>query len=150
MVGRPCGQFQGCSIVAIFATTLSIWPLSKAFPIMIELRHARLANMARAFGNLTISPGLLFSATIEASSWTSSTPNCVPLLKGTAVILSFFVVGSSSSTYCKRKHEDSVFVKHRFVELRSNPRETSGPTTKCWPDTYFCCSSAATLSVRGF
>ena len=89
-------------MVAIFATTRSICPLSSAFPIMIELRQARLANMARAFGNLTISPGLLFfSATMDASSWTSSTPNCVPLLKGTAVIFSFFVVGSSSSTYIR-------------------------------------------------
>lgn len=68
IVGRPCGQFQGCSIVAIFATTRAICPLSNAFPIMIELRQERLANIARAFGSLTISPGVLVSATIDASS----------------------------------------------------------------------------------
>lgn len=84
-------------MVAIFATTRAICPLSNAFPIMNELRQARLANMARAFGSRTISPGLVLSATMDASSWTSPTPNCVPLLKGIAVILSFFVVGWSSS-----------------------------------------------------
>ena len=57
MVGRPCGQFHGCSTSNICRTTRVICAWSSAVPILMLFRQARLANMARIFGRRAIFPG---------------------------------------------------------------------------------------------
>jgi hypothetical protein len=54
MVGRPWGQHQGCSMVERFLITLVICALDSALPIMMDMRHARDANMARLLGRRSI------------------------------------------------------------------------------------------------
>ena len=46
MVGRPCGQFHGLCRLPKWDTTLFIVFRSSALPIMMELRQARMANIA--------------------------------------------------------------------------------------------------------
>ena len=47
MVGLPCGQFQGDSSSDRCCRMRVMAALSSALPIMMLLRHARLASMAR-------------------------------------------------------------------------------------------------------
>ena len=55
MVGRPCGQFHGDLRLAKLVSTRLICGLSSARPIMMELRHARIASIARTFFGRTTS-----------------------------------------------------------------------------------------------
>merc|ERR1712039_668868 len=52
MVGRPCGQFQGCWRPERFRRIFSISPSRKAFPIMMAPRQARQANNCHTFVGL--------------------------------------------------------------------------------------------------
>ncbi len=54
MVGRPCGQFQGDSRVDRFCRTFPIMLLLRCLPIMMDDRHARIANMERTLVIATI------------------------------------------------------------------------------------------------
>ena len=67
IVGRPWGQFQGCSISPICPTTLLIWALVNAVPTIIDIRQALLANILRTFDGLKLTPGLSLSINISSS-----------------------------------------------------------------------------------
>ena len=47
IVGRPCGQFQGCSISLMWLTSFLIWCVFSAVPIMMDFLHARDAIIIR-------------------------------------------------------------------------------------------------------
>lgn len=47
MVGLPWGQFQGISIIPMCVTNCLIFSFFNAVPIITDLRHDRLANIAR-------------------------------------------------------------------------------------------------------
>src|SRR5271156_3185568 len=68
IVGLPCGQFHGLSILPICSNTSFICLFDSVFPIIILLRHARMANIFRTFvglGTLTESgPRLGHSASM--------------------------------------------------------------------------------------
>ena len=53
MVGRPCGQFQGCSTSTRRRTMRFMVRCSSASPIITDDRHARDANMRAILGSST-------------------------------------------------------------------------------------------------
>eukprot|EP00045_Choanoeca_perplexa_P022174 m.8677 g.8677 ORF g.8677 m.8677 type:complete len:137 (+) comp9247_c0_seq1:47-457(+) len=78
IVGRPCGQFQGCSISLMWWSRVPIIRLSSAFPTIMDDRHARDASMPLTLDGLTKQPGRsTSSATISSMS---SSPNVTFLL----------------------------------------------------------------------
>lgn len=95
MVGRPCGQFHGCSISPIWQTSLHIWGIVSAVPIMMLLRHALEANMALTRDGRHMTPGASESMNIISSM--SSRPNSHPRLKGIETRLTRRPAGFSSS-----------------------------------------------------
>ncbi len=80
-VGLPWGQFHGWSSLASFDTTLCISDCLRCLPIMILLRHARMANIDRTLGNLASNALVGSNETMLVSSWISLTPNCTKKYK---------------------------------------------------------------------
>lgn len=67
IVGLPCGQFQGCSIVPMCLTTVCICLLFKAIPIMTLFLQALDANIALAL--LQRTPMALAEPGVTSRSW---------------------------------------------------------------------------------
>jgi hypothetical protein len=68
IVGLPCGQFQGESSVTIFWRIRFISFLSRALPIMTDLRQARDANIALTRDKRHVSCGFSFNLPINSDT----------------------------------------------------------------------------------
>ena len=88
MVGLPWGQFQGCSISPMWQKIFFIWAWVSAVPTMMDVRHARLANIFLSLEGLHITPGESLSIKINSSVF--STPNAQFLLMGRETSLTLF------------------------------------------------------------
>jgi hypothetical protein len=86
MVGRPCGQFHGDLSVARLVSTRLICGLSSARPIMMELRHARIASMARTFFGRTTSCASPHRAAVAAVSGGGVSPSGEKLRRAGACV----------------------------------------------------------------
>ena len=100
-VGRPCGQFQGCSRFASCRTRAVIFGASSGVPIIVAERQARMASMTRILGSLQAQPSGV-SAMRATSSCTSEGPKTVSFEKGSAVSCRRCVGGALVSTAIRK------------------------------------------------